>query len=73
MKAVIHNENIRQPLVLELEGGGAGIPLFDTASEAEAFLTAMPSLSGWEVVELPDADMADDLEGFVGDPLEEDE
>ena len=52
MKALIHNENIRQPLVLELGGGGVGIPLFDTVSEAEAFLAAVLALEArWEVVE----------------------
>ena len=51
MRVLIHNENIRQPLVLELGGDGPGIPLFEAASEAEAFLATMTALGAeWEAI-----------------------
>lgn len=76
MKVLLHNEGIRQPLVIELGENDAGIPLFADKREAEAFLSATVLGSDWEAVELPDEEAADVLEGFgdpVGAPVHEDE
>ena len=76
MKVLLHNEAIRQPLVIEIGENDAGIPLFDARHEAEAFLLATFLGSDWEAVELPDGEAADVLESFgdpVGAPGHEDE
>lgn len=76
MKVLLHNEAMRQPLVIEIGENDAGIPLFDARHEAEAFLFATVLGSDWEAVELPDGEAADVLESFgdpVGAPGHEDE
>ena len=66
MKVPLHNESIRQPLVIELGEDDAGIPLFHARREAEAFLSATGLGCAWEAVELPDGEAADALESFGG-------
>ena len=76
MKILLHNEAIRQPLVIQLGENDAGIPLFHARREAEAFLFATGLGFDWEALELPDGEAADVLESFgdpVGAPVREDE